>query len=148
MKDTLCQIATFGGDKYRQSIQLRDEILRQPLGLQFTKEELAQEVDSYHLICEHQAKVIGVIVFRPVNDATLKMRQVAIAKNWQRKGIGQKLIKFSEEFALKNRINHIELHARDTAIPFYLKLQYKKVGQAFFEVGIKHFKMEKYFYNI
>jgi predicted GNAT family N-acyltransferase len=35
------------------------------------------------------------------------------------------------------------LHARETAVPFYLKLGYEVVGGQFEEVGIPHFKMEK-----
>ena len=35
------------------------------------------------------------------------------------------------------------LHARQTAVPFYLKLGYAEVGAPFQEVGIPHRCMEK-----
>jgi predicted GNAT family N-acyltransferase len=35
------------------------------------------------------------------------------------------------------------LHARDTAVPFYLNLGYACVGEPFTEVGIGHQEMEK-----
>jgi predicted GNAT family N-acyltransferase len=37
----------------------------------------------------------------------------------------------------------IELHARETAVPFYLNLKYLAIGNQFFEVDIPHFKMTK-----
>ncbi|MEZ5004430.1 MAG: GNAT family N-acetyltransferase [Chitinophagales bacterium] len=138
-----CKIVEFGSKLYKESIDLRDKVLRQPLGLQFSKEELAQENDSYHLVYIEEGQVIGVIVLRPLSDVIFKMRQVAIAMDWQRKGIGQSLVRFSETFAGSKGIQMITLHARDTAVPFYLKLGYHTVGEPFTEVGIKHFKMEK-----
>lgn len=138
-----CKIVEFGSHLYKESIDLRDKVLRQPLGLQFSKEELAQENDSYHLVYVEEGRVIGVIVLRPLSVTIFKMRQVAIAMDWQRKGIGQSLVRFSEDFACSKGIHKITLHARDTAVLFYLKLGYHKVGEPFTEVGIKHFKMEK-----
>lgn len=37
----------------------------------------------------------------------------------------------------------MSLHARDTAVPFYNKLNYLQVGEPFIEVGITHFEMYK-----
>ncbi|NOZ36403.1 MAG: GNAT family N-acetyltransferase [Chlorobi bacterium] len=37
----------------------------------------------------------------------------------------------------------IVLHARKTAVSFYLKLNYKIISEQFYEVGIPHFKMRK-----
>jgi predicted GNAT family N-acyltransferase len=36
------------------------------------------------------------------------------------------------------------MHARMTAVGFYTKLGYAKVGHEFREVGIPHVRMEKY----
>jgi predicted GNAT family N-acyltransferase len=143
MKESICKEVAFGSDLYHQSIDLRDRILRQPLGLQFSKEELEQESNSHHLLYIEKGEVIGVIVMRPIDDNIFKMRQVAIDSKWQRKGIGQALVKFSETFTKLKKRNKITLHARDTAIPFYLKLGYHTIGNEFEEVGIKHYKMEK-----
>ena len=71
------------------------------------------------------------------------MRQVAVAENRQKQGIGQRLVAYSETWAQRNAFEKMTLHARETAVPFYLKLGYTTVGERFFEVGIPHFKMEK-----
>ena len=143
MQEINCKEVAFGSDLYQSSIDLRDRILRQPLGLQFSKEELLQENDSHHLVYLEKGEVIGVIVMRPIDDNIFKMRQVAIDSKWQRKGVGQALVKFSETFTQSKNRSKIILHARDTAIPFYEKLGYHTVGNEFVEVGIKHCKMEK-----
>jgi predicted GNAT family N-acyltransferase len=39
--------------------------------------------------------------------------------------------------------HRIELHARDTAVPFYKKMNYSISGSVFKEVGIDHFFMSK-----
>ena len=71
------------------------------------------------------------------------MRQVAVHESCQRKGVGKLLVADSEAFARQKGYAKMTMHARDTAVPFYEKLGYKKKGRAFQEVTIKHYKMEK-----
>lgn len=71
------------------------------------------------------------------------MRQVAVNKVWQRKGIGKMLVNFAEKLAKENGYKKIDLNSRITAVDFYLNLQYKKTGNEFTEVGIPHIKMFK-----
>jgi predicted GNAT family N-acyltransferase len=53
------------------------------------------------------------------------------------------LVYFAEQYAVNNGFQLIELHARDTAMDFYLKQNYKIEGAVFLEVGIPHYKMKK-----
>lgn len=71
------------------------------------------------------------------------MRQVAVHADFQRKGVGKLMVDFCEKLAIQNGMKTISLHARETAVPFYLSLQYCKVGNQFLEVNIPHFKMTK-----
>ncbi len=41
------------------------------------------------------------------------------------------------------KFDKITLHARKNAVPFYLALGYKIIGEEFEEVGLPHFEMEK-----
>ncbi len=133
----------YGSALYQKSVELRDVILRKPLGLQFSKKDLAKEVTDHHLVCIEGEEVIGVILLRPVTDNHFKMRQVAVAESFQYKGIGTKLVDFCETFCNENGVKKISMHARNKAIPFYERLDYYTVGDLFYEVGIPHFKMEK-----
>ena len=134
----------FGSDNYNKSIELRDKILRKPLGLEITPDFLEQDKEQFHIAAFENNRIVGILLLQKIDDFTIKMRQVAVDNNKQRSGIGQKLVEFSENFTKMKQFNKIELNARKESIPFYLKLNYITVGNEFIEVGIVHQKMEKF----
>jgi len=133
----------FNSSEHLESIALRDQILRKPLGLKFKEEDLQSESSEFHIGAMQNEDVIGILLLRQLDQQRIKMRQVAVLKSEQRKSIGRKMVHFSEDFALGLGHEIMELHARIEAIPFYEKLNYKCIGDQFFEVGIPHYKMEK-----
>ena len=134
----------FATPEYDQTVQLRDKILRKPLGLAFSEEQLTEEFSDVHLAAFTSDWILrGCLVLTPKEDKTLKMRQVAVDEAVQKMGVGRQLVTASEAFARRNGFNTMELNARDTAVPFYEKLAYTVVGEPFEEVGIVHFKMIK-----
>ena len=128
---------------YWKAVDLRTKILRIPLGLKFTQEELLKEHDQIHFIFLQNEKVIATLALKPLNKNTMKMRQVAVDGTVQKTGIGKKLVEFSEEYARNNGYSTMECNARNVAVPFYLKLGYKTEGDEFLEVNIPHFRMTK-----
>ncbi len=135
---------TFATPAYDESIKLRHQVLREPLGISFEAEDLAQEYNQIHFgRYNNPGNLVGCLVLLIVDDKTLKMRQVAVDPLYQKKGIGSDLVAASEAYAAEHKYKSMILHARDEAIPFYQRLGYKKVGRAFTEVGIKHYKMKK-----
>ncbi|MCB0703698.1 MAG: GNAT family N-acetyltransferase [Saprospiraceae bacterium] len=134
----------FASPQYDETISLRTRILRDPLGMVFYEKDLAAEWDSIHLAYyDDQWDLLGCLVLKPVSERILKMRQVAVDAGRQKTGVGTALVKASEELARKKGFSIIELHARDSAVPFYTRLDYQIIGDRFEEVGIPHFKMEK-----
>lgn len=138
----MVQLVPYNSILQIQSLALRYAVLRKPLGLMYNPEELLQEKDQHHLVYLEGNKVIGVLLLA-VHNQVVKMRQVAVGEELQGKGIGREMVVFAENWAVDNQFEKIELHARETAVPFYLKLSYKIVGERFDEVGIPHFKMIK-----
>jgi predicted GNAT family N-acyltransferase len=138
------KIADFNSNEQTQSIELRRQILRLPLGLDFSNEELQNEFNQVHIVAIFDNHVIGVLLLvKDKENKLLKMRQVAVDSNFQSKGIGQKMVFFSENWAAKNQYKVIELHARISAVEFYKKMNYEALGNEFIEVGIPHLKMKK-----
>jgi len=134
----------FGTPAYDDAVKLRDDILRKPLGLEFTAEYLAAEYNMIHLVCYNERhELLGCLSLSPQENNEIKMRQVAVREDCQGKGIGQLMVADSETIAREKGFTKMTLHARHTAIPFYKKLQYTKKGRAFTEVTVKHYKMEK-----
>ncbi len=134
----------FGTPAFDEAVQLRYDVLRRPLGLTFTEEQLSAEYDQLHLAAYSDAAVlVGYLNLTPQDAQVVKMRQVAVAPTWQRKGVGNALVQASEELAQQLGFTQMVLHARETAVPFYNALGYNSVGTQFEEVGIPHFRMEK-----
>lgn len=134
----------FGTPEYAATVALRDEVLRKPLNLQFAAQQLAEEWQDIHFVCfDRSDAILACMIFTPKGKDLVKMRQVAVLPELQGKGIGSRFVKASELFAGRLGFKKIELNARKSAVPFYEKLGYEKVGAQFTEVGIPHFKMEK-----
>ncbi|MFM6984996.1 MAG: GNAT family N-acetyltransferase [Chitinophagaceae bacterium] len=142
-----CKLLDFNSDEHLQSIEIRRQILRLPIGLNFTKEELENEVDQFHFAVFDGKDMLGVLLLKQAVNGSfeiLKMRQVAVLESYQGKGAGQYMVQFAEQWASSVNCRLIELHARNTAVNFYLKMAYELIGDEFQEVGIPHFKMLKY----
>ncbi len=60
-----------GSPEYWATVQLRDSVLRKPLGLQFSAEELDAEKDSHHLACYRGERLVGCLVLRPFADGNV-----------------------------------------------------------------------------
>jgi ribosomal protein S18 acetylase RimI-like enzyme len=130
-------------DEYKQTVALRDEILRKPLNLEFCPQELAKEKDSFHLICRIDNILAACVVLKPLPDQRIRMHQLSVRKTLQGKGIGRSLVSYSETFAENHGNKEIILHARESAVGFYEKMGYIKEGSHFFEVTLPHYAMRK-----
>jgi predicted GNAT family N-acyltransferase len=69
---------------------------------------------------------------------------MAVHPSFQRSKVGSTFLKFLETEAIAVRASEIYLHARDVALPFYVKSGYKVIGEPFSEVGIGHHEMYKF----
>jgi len=139
----ILQVA-FGTPEFDEMLALRYKVLREPLGLDFTAEQIAAEFDSIHLACyDAEWGLHGCLTLLPLGDGEVKMRQVVVAERSQRQGIGKMLVDAAEDLARRRGFTRMVLHARETAVPFYKKLGYFAAGELFFEVGIPHFEMQK-----
>lgn len=135
-------IVEYGSEDYNKAVALREEILRKPLGLFFTQEELEQEKEHVHIAGFLGQEMCATAVLVPDGNE-MKMQRVALKASFQGKGIGSCLMRFCEEYAQKHRFQSIYCHARETAVRFYLKNGYRQEGEPFDEDGIPHHKMRK-----
>lgn len=136
------KIVDYGSGEYKKAVALREEILRKPLGLFFTKEELEIEKDHVHIAGFLGQEMCATVVLVPDGDE-MKMQRVALKASFQGKGIGSALMRFCEEYAVKHGFKSIYCHARGTAIQFYQRNLYTHEGEPFDEDGIPHRKMRK-----
>ena len=132
-----------GSKEYRQMVELRHQILRQPLGLSFSEEELAKEKDNILIAAFDEDEILGCCMLLKIDDQVLQIRQMAVNNNLQGKGIGASIMAFAENISRDKGYRKLVMHARDTAIGFYEKFGFKVVGKEFTEVNLPHHVMEK-----
>jgi predicted GNAT family N-acyltransferase len=128
---------------YMSVLELRNEVLRKPIGLNLMDEDLSEDETQQIFIAKNENKIIACLMLKKNGSQKIKLRQMAVDKEFQYKGIGAKLVKIAEQFCLQNNYGEIELHARHNAILFYKKLGYEISSNEFEEVGMPHFKMSK-----
>lgn len=132
-----------GSKEYQQMVNLRMEILRKPLGLGFTKEELDKEKEDILIGAFEEDKMLACCILTKDGDKCVRLRQMAVQNNLQGKGIGASMMIFAETLARDKGFKRLTMHARKTALGFYEKLGYKVSGDEFTEVTIPHYLMEK-----
>ena len=132
-----------GSKEYQQMVKLRNEILRKPLGLSLTADELAKEKEDILIGAFDEDDMLACCMLTKADNKCLRLRQMAVQNNLQGKGIGASMMHFAEILARDKGFKKLIMHSRATAIGFYEKLGYKVVGDGFIEVTIPHYVMEK-----
>lgn len=124
--------------------QLREEVLRKPLGLSLKNEDLSGEKEDIIILAQDKTgAVTGCVLLRPLPEHQFRLRQMAVTDHLQGKGIGRRLINAAEQYVAAQGGLRIMLHARMYAVPFYLKQGYRVVSDNFLEVGLPHVVMQK-----
>ncbi len=137
------KIIDHGSSAYKKMVEIRNDILRKPLGLSFSQEELEKEKDDILIGCFEDDELEGCCILTKEGNGTIRLRQMAVTDILQGKGIGRVLMQFAENIARDKGFTLMTMHARSNAVGFYEKLGYKIVGEEFYEVTIPHCLMEK-----
>ena len=136
----------FGTAEYRRECLLREEVLRRPLGLSLSGEDLAGEESQFHFgLFDSVGELVACVIAAPLSPTEAKIRQMAVAPSHQGKGAGRQLMRELEESLRARGFRSFTLDARSSAVGFYEKLGYTTVGGEFVEVTVPHFKMVKVF---
>jgi len=137
------KIIDYGSPEYQQMVKLRDAVLRKPLGLNFTPEDLETEKDNILIAAFEEERMLGCCMLVEERPDIVRLRQMAVLNALQGKGIGRALMNFAENIARDRGYKIVKMHARNNSIGFYEKVGYKKKGDEFIEVTIPHYVMEK-----
>jgi ribosomal protein S18 acetylase RimI-like enzyme len=137
------KIIDHGSAEYQQMIKLRDIVLRKPLGLSFTPDDLEKEKDNMLIGAFEEDRMLGCCMLVEEQPGIVRLRQMAVLNDLQGKGIGRALMNFAENLARDRGYKIIRMHARNNAVGFYEKVGYKVKGDQFIEITIPHYVMEK-----
>lgn len=134
---------THGTPVYHEMVALREEVLRKPLGLRFSQQDIAGEKGDIHLAAFLGGELVGTVLLRPESDKVCRLRQMAVRVDLRRQGVGRRLVERAERLLAARDYRAVTLHAREAAVPFYEALGYVAVGEPFTEVTIPHVAMQK-----
>ncbi len=139
----IIRLAPHDSPDYQAAVALRRAVLRKPLGLDFTPEQLAAEAGDRHFVAFDDGALVGAAVMTPYTATTVKLRQMAVSPDAQGRGVGAALIKAFEGQARADGMRVITLAARVTAQGFYTAAGYTSEGDVFEEVTLPHILMTK-----
>ena len=134
----------YKSEDYEKLLFFRFQNLRKPLNLKWSKEDLQSEDKQNHFAVMHDLEIIGSFCLKKIDIQTIKLRQMAIKKEYQKKGYGSKVIRFTESFARHNNYKIIILTARLSALEFYEKNSFNTSGKIFNDVTVDSIKMFKF----
>ena len=125
--------------EYKKIINIRKKVF-----IEEQKVPLDIEIDEYELEATHfivylNKEPIGCARIRFNNFA--KLERIAILKKHRSRGFGTKLTEYLIDYCHKKNISDIRLNSQLYVADFYEKIGFKKVGEVFFEAGIKHVEM-------
>jgi predicted GNAT family N-acyltransferase len=132
-----------GSADYVKALALRYRILRKPLNLQFTPEEIKKDEEDLHFGLFQRDRILACLTLSKTENNRMKMRQVAVDDEFQNLGLGKELSKAAERYAKENGYCLMFCNARKVAVPFYKKMGYEIVSDEFTEVNIPHYTMQK-----
>lgn len=133
----------FGSALYKAELNLRDRLLRIPLGLDIQSDDLAAEQEYRHFGILQDNNLVACLVAVPRDPGQMQLRQIAVEEYLQGQGVGRMLMLNVEAVLAEAGVDYLVLNSRDTAVGFYQRLGYEPVGEGFVEVGIPHRRMEK-----
>ena len=106
------------------------------------------EIDDYDPIAEHALALVdgrcvatARIYLDEQDPSKAKIGRMAVLKDFRGQGIGTALLGEAIRVGMMQGASIFELHAQQSAAPFYAKLQFKPDGPIFDEVGIAHQRM-------
>lgn len=129
--------------EYQQAIDLRHRLLREPLGMKFSADDLDGEMSDRHFGWLDGDRLVAIVLASPIDSQTVKLRQMAVETDRQGTGLGRQLLLNVEAVLRESLISEIYLHAREHALGFYESCGYEQVGEPFIELGLPHQKMVK-----
>ena len=136
--------------KSEDLLNLRSKILRNNLDPNLCRFPGDKEINSFHLGAFNGNTLIGGVSVMK-NECKKKelpncfqLRGLFVDKEFQHNGIGKTIVNFVENRLRDSGVNYLWMNARESAVLFYLKLNYtnSKISYLINEIGL-HYLMYK-----
>lgn len=130
--------------EWEDYFDLRYRVLRKPLDQPLGSERNEGDETGIHFAVYDNRQLKAIARLDQSDEKITQVRFVAVEANSQGKGYGRLIMEATEQFAKSEGNTKMILHARDYAVDFYTKLNYKTIEPSYklFDV-LQHFLMEK-----
>lgn len=131
-------------------LNLRSKILRNNLDPNLCRFPGDKEINSFHIGAFNGNTLIGgvSVMKKECKKKELpncfQLRGLFVDKEFQHNGIGKTIVNFVENRLRDSGVNYLWMNARESAVLFYLKLNYSnsKISYVINEIGL-HYLMYK-----
>ena len=132
-------------------LAIRSLILRNNANFNLCRYNGDKKKGSIHLASFLNNKIIGGVslirnkpIYKNLRNC-IQIRGMCILSNFQKMGVGKKLIMEAEKKCMEMNIDFIWMNARIVALDFYLKMNYKDPGITYeiSNIGLHHFLYKK-----
>lgn len=128
---------------YKEAVVIRTKCFFNGMENQSQLINDADEVDGLHLVClNDKGKVIGTGRLN-IKENNGIISQMAVEEQHQKQGIGALILIELLNKCKRENVNIVTLNARETALAFYKKYDFKVIGEKYpsKKTGIIHQKM-------
>ena len=103
-----------------------------------------EDSSLHRMLCDACGRVLAVGRLQALDMHTAQIRYMAVASEYQRRGLGSRILRELEQAALDAGHTRILLHARAAALPFYQRRGYQLLSPSHLLFGeIQHYRMTK-----
>ena len=140
----LLKAIAYATTAYRESLELRNRVMRLPLGRDIFDEDLSFEKCAEMIGVYEEDVLLGVGVMVPQGE-DFSLEFLCVDPVRQRGGLGGMLLAAMEERALELGAKRITMHARVSAQGFYERHGYRDTGEVCIHHGapVPHIVMAK-----
>ena len=128
---------------YKVAVAIRIKLFFDKMTNSLVLIEDAFEAEGIHVVCIDDNEVVGTGRLHIEKNIGV-ISQMAIPSHYQNKGIGSRILKALIEKSKVLGATSIKLSARETAITFYKKFDFKAIGEKYpsKKTGIIHRQMK------
>jgi len=126
-----------GTPDYARTLELRRAVLLAPFGIELAAAQADDEA-AVHWAAFAEERCVGCLLLIDRGQGTWQLRQMAVAPDLQGQGLGRQLVEAAVEGAREAGGHRMMAHAREPAVPFYLRVGFAVEGEPFVQVGLPH----------
>lgn len=139
----LFKIIQYALPEYKETLQLREDVMRKPLGLLLSAEDIKDDNMRTHIGGYYNGKLVCTCSFKIIHGKIAHIYSVCVKQEFQNRGVGQQLMNFTEKYVKLHGAARLYVEGRKSAKKFYQKCGFSPCGSEYIDMNIQHQDMRK-----